>query len=843
MKTENKPPESRLFVKEKVISELKHYLPAQAPLKDFVHHNPLHAFQHLKFEAGTHLASEAFGYKVALSIDEYRALYRIGHIREDVLNHILQQKKGAEAALWKDKLLLGRYERLPVPRIGALRAHWKKDFHIDLDSLVHPLLFRLLNSFLDQGIATWKFPVAHKGFLASVRALEKNGLISLFKKPRARQLLLHSRCDIEKLLKILVGEESLFERYLYDQQFAHPGWSGLVSVIEDQPHTLLDHKRIRLQELIQLEILLEIDALDFAFGEIWAPLGHKVQDKIPALFGKIAETELYEVQSLWQNALEWSFYDQVLEGLQSQSLENPEPEPRSFQALFCIDDREGSFRRYLENMDSRCETFGTPGFFNVAFFFKPEHGRFYTKQCPVPLSPKHLIKESQSRHKHQKDMHFTKHTYSLFRGFLITQTLGFWSALRLLFSIFKPHLSPTTTHCFAHLDHLSQLTVENKNPDHQENHLQIGFTIPEMVACVEGQLRSIGLVKDFADLVYVIGHGASSVNNPHYAAYDCGACSGRPGSVNAKVFCHMANHPQVRKKLREKGLIIPEKTHFVGGIRDTTRDEVQFFEVDKIPVDLLALHQNNQQTFAKALAYHAKERSRRFDLINSQQSPQKVHKKMKQRSVSLFEPRPELNHATNALCIVGRRALTRHVFLDRRSFLNSYDYQLDPEGEILADVMRPLAPVCGGINLEYFFSRVDNQKLGAGSKLPHNVMGLFGVANGIEGDLRPGLPHQMIEMHDPLRLLMVVEHSPEVVMKILQKDKSMRDWYAHEWIHLVLIHPETRQIYRFQEDRFLPYQPTPTHLPHVPSVEKLEPWLVRNSDNAPVIILDKNELT
>ena len=37
-------------------------------------------------------------------------------------------------------------------------------------------------------------------------------------------------------------------------------------------------------------------------------------------------------------------------------------------------------------------------------------------------------------------------------------------------------------------------------------------------------------------------------------------------------------------------------------------------------------------------------------------------------------------------------------------------------------------------------------------------MGLIGVANGIDGDLRPGLPSQMIEVHDPVRLLVIAEH-------------------------------------------------------------------------------------
>ena len=109
--------------------------------------------------------------------------------------------------------------------------------------------------------------------------------------------------------------------------------------------------------------------------------------------------------------------------------------------------------------------------------------------------------------------------------------------------------------------------------------------------------------------------------------------------------------------------------------------------------------------------------------------------------------------------IIGRRKLTKGLFLDRRAFLNSYDYTDRSDGAMsYRHVMRPIGLVCGGINLEYYFSRVDNIKMGAGTKLPHNVMGLFGVANSSDGDLRPGLPWQMIEVHDPVRLLVIVEH-------------------------------------------------------------------------------------
>ena len=173
----------------------------------------------------------------------------------------------------------------------------------------------------------------------------------------------------------------------------------------------------------------------------------------------------------------------------------------------------------------------------------------------------------------------------------------------------------------------------------------------------------------------------------------------------------------------------------------------------------------------------------------------------------MFEPRPELNHATNCLCIVGRRSLTKNLFLDRRAFLNSYDYNIDADGKLLFNILKPLGPVCGGINLEYFFSRVDNQKLGAGTKLPHNVMGLFGVANGIEGDLRPGLPSQMIEVHDPVRLMLIVEHFPDVVLETIQRSPEVYEWYINEWVHLVVVDPLTQKPSLFQGGAFVDYKP------------------------------------
>jgi uncharacterized protein len=820
---------SKTFEVQEALHELKHYLPAQAPLKDFIHHNTLHAFQKSKFFEAIRSASEIFGYKVSLSIDEFRAFYNDKRINDVILDQVLADKKGTVAKEWKAKMLSGHFTN-PKPRIGTLRANWKKQYKIDLDSLVHPILFRILCSYLDQGISIWHFPVKSKSFLTSLREIERNSFTSIFRTKRAKSLFLKSTCEIKDLLQILVGDESLFTQYLYDQQFAHQGWSGIVSAIEDQPQTLLDQKKISIHDLVVLELLMEIDALDYNFDEKWSPLSTHLVERPQDLFDPVPATELTEVINLWQLAFEWSFYDQVLAGIKEEKVK-PVSADKSFQAMFCIDDRECSLRRYLERFDTRCETFGTPGFFTVEFFFQPEEGKFYTKLCPQPVTPKYLIKEEGTKLKREKDVHFSKHAHSFYSGWLISQTLGFWSAFKLFVNIFSPSMSPATASSFRHMDKSSRLTIQNKSIDDRENDLQIGFTVEEMATRAEALLKSIGLVKDFANIVYLVGHGSSSVNNPHYAAYDCGACSGRAGSVNSRVMSFMANHPKVREILKAKGLVIPETTQFVGGLHDTTRDEIVFFDENLLTPGNFENHTKNEVVFARALDFNAKERSRRFESINTHQAPERIHEKVLKRSVSLFEPRPELNHATNALCVVGNRQLTKGVFLDRRAFMNSYDYKIDPNGDILFGIMKPVGPVCGGINLEYFFSRVDNQKLGAGTKLPHNVMGLFGVANGIDGDLRPGLPSQMIEVHDPVRLLCIVEHFPDVVLKVVQKLPEIYEWYINEWINLIAVDPETRKFYLFKEGVFNEYIPIKKD---VQVVADMTPILEDNRENLPI---------
>ncbi|MEY2693491.1 MAG: hypothetical protein RIT03_1883 [Bacteroidota bacterium] len=802
-----------LFNEKKVLHDLVHYLPSQTPLKDFIHHNSLHAYQFQSFFEAIFSSSTTFGHLPTLSLAEFRTLYEVGRIRPEVLERILlSHQPGTQLHQWKFNCLTAQFDEHINQKIGHIRGLWKQHYAIDLDNKVQPFLFRVLCSYLDQGISIWQFPLDNAGFLASVRKLEKESYGSFFSSSRARSLFLNEELKLTDLLDLLVGNDAFYSHYLFDQQFSHKGWSGLVAAIEKSPDTLLSPKKIGLQELIHFELLLEIDALDQAFGSNWVALASHILGEPQDYFEYQPLTTYQLALRYWQEAFEWSYYDEVLAGVQqinksNQSISESETQPSTFQALFCIDERECSLRRHLEYLDPKAQTFGTPGYFHVEFYYQAYGAKFYDKLCPAPVTPNYLIKEFDVTDARKHDLMYSSKTHQLITGFLSTLLFGFWAAYRLVVNLLKPKMSPAISNAFAHMNAEGQLTVVHTSTLGHENGLQVGFTVAEMTDRVASLLQGIALTQDFASLVYVVAHGSSSANNPHHGAHDCGACSGRPGSVNARVFAHMANEKVVRVELVKRGIHIPDTTRFVGALHDTAADEIVFYDLNLLADNLAKHHQENASIFEKALDLNAKERSRRFASIDTKQPLAKVRMAIKRRSVSLFEPRPELGHGTNTLCIVGRRSLTKGLFLDRRAFLNSYDYRTDLDGKFLTAIMKPLGPVCGGINLEYYFSRVDNYKLGAGTKLPHNVMGLVGVANSSDGDLRPGLPWQMIEVHDPLRLLIVVEHFPDVVLKTIQAVPEMYQWFANEWVHLSVVHPETADLYYFKNDQFVSYVP------------------------------------
>lgn len=714
--------------------------------------------------------------------------------------------------------LVSEEKSLPTPYPGVARTGlyrcWKEEFGIHLEARVRPLLLKLVANYLDQGVAIWPFPKSDLGFYEAVRSLAEESFVplGLLSDRVCRELLkLRPEIVLEKCLARLVEGPEWFEQYLLEVALTYPGWGGMVRQVEIKPTSLKNRRKIRLVEFLALELILEVGALSRELKGRFKPLKAKPGDT-PYFSKKQLITESDRNLRVLLEAYEWSIYEPFL-GAVSENSRKPEVRTiggHRFQAIFCIDDREGSLRRYLETIDPTIETFGAPGFFGLDFAYQAAESTTPVQHCPIMLKPRHLVR-AKSKIKNGSSLpqlsSLGHHSHTLFRGVLYTLFFGIKAGFELLLSTLRPTLGHSSATSFTW--HLPDEELNIFRPEGSEirlDGLYEGYTREELVQRVKNLLRSIGMTKDFSPIVIVVGHGSSSTNNPHFAAYDCGACSGRPGAPNARAFAMVANLPEIREGLSLVGISIPESTVFVGAIHDTTRDEILFFDEEKLPPSVRGFYEEFKRTSSQALKLNAQERCRKFEILEGPLTPEKAIREVRKRSAALFEPRPELNHATNMAALVGRRMLSRGIFMDRRVFLNSYNPFNDPEGNILANILGAVVPVCGGINLEYFFSRVDKDCYGAGTKLPHNVVSLLGVSNGVDSDLRTGLPTQMTEMHDPVRLMILVDQEPEIALRAVKKNPEVYEWVEKEWVYYASLSPSSGKLTKFERGALVPVE-------------------------------------
>jgi uncharacterized protein len=519
----------------------------------------------------------------------------------------------------------------------------------------------------------------------------------------------------------------------------------------------------------------------------------------------------------------------------------PEPEPRPAstprrraQVVFCIDDRCESLRRHLEETDPQIETFGAAGFFAVPMNYRGLDDWHATPLCPIVVRPGHTVTEEpeadhRSHHRaRQRSRRLVGRirerlfagSRTLFIGGLLTSVGGAIAAVPLVSRVVFPRL---TTLLADRVSGWGRRRIRTRLELFRTAAAVLpdgtlpGFTTAEMAAIVRRLLEDIGLTASSARLVVLLGHGSTSLNNPHESAYDCGACGGGRGGPNARAFSLMANDPAVRALLAADGLAIPADTVFVGGMQDTCSSGISWFDTDRLP----ATHRDEFESLLRACdaarALDAQERCRRFDSVPRGIAPTDALRAVEARAGDLAQVRPEYGHATTAVCIVGRRGRTRSLFLDRRAFLMSYDPEADPDDAILSRTLAAVGPVCSGISLAYTLSRIDPLVYGAGTKLPHNITGLIGVMDGHASDLRTGLPLQGVEIHEPVRLLLVVETTPDRLWRAVAPLSGVERLIRNGWVTVACWPAQGRvpEVYDCRLARFVPHVVESSLLPQV----------------------------
>ncbi len=569
----------------------------------------------------------------------------------------------------------------------------------------------------------------------------------------------------------------------------------------------------------------------------WKPetLHRQTKDEWSKLVREIETFSAPERRRIYHLAFERRFRIQILDGViaRTDSAAEVDRVP-DFQVLCCIDDREESFRRHLEEVAPQCETFGVAGFFGVAMYYKGVADAHYVPLCPIVIKPQHYVQEevvysfadshrrrSETRRAIGKTSHWLHTVSRSVVGGAATAILGSLASIPLVFGVLFPRLTARVRKLFASFVQPPPITrqlIERSEPTPGPQNGHLGYSIDEMVNIAARVLQDMGLTARFARLVVVMGHGSSSLNNPHESAYDCGACGGGRGGPNSRALAGLLNDPRVRERLAQRGLVVPRTTVVVGAYHNTCDDSVRYYDLDRLPSSHHGDFETAKQIIEEACRRNAHERCRRFESAELSLSEEAALRHVQARAADLSQVRPECGHATNAICFVGRRALTKGLFLDRRAFLTSYDpAQDDANHTILERILQAVIPVCAGINLEYYFCYVDPSGYGCGSKLPHNLSCLLGVMDGAASDLRSGLPWQMVEIHEPVRLLFVIEAAPAAIVEILERNPGLSRLVYNEWVQLAVIDPDSSRVHLFRRGQFEPYQPETTKLPAVKS--------------------------
>ncbi len=272
---------------------------------------------------------------------------------------------------------------------------------------------------------------------------------------------------------------------------------------------------------------------------------------------------------VWQRAMELSYQQSLNKMLLSQqSKQAPESKP-TLQAAFCIDVRSEPMRRALEAQSDDIQTIGFAGFFGLPIEYSPADSDYTRPQLPgllpaaIKVQPAGLSGEASET---TKEIYRSNSDQNSIEAAPSTFGLVEMTGLLKSFKLIKDSFSPSKpAHGINDIEAVGKWEL-----------LQDGKQVntEELVNLAKGILGAMGLTKNFASRVLLLGHGSCTANNPQAAGLDCGACGGQTGEVNVKVLCQILNDKDVRDGLKQAGINVPVDTRFIGGLHNTTTDDI-----------------------------------------------------------------------------------------------------------------------------------------------------------------------------------------------------------------------------------------------------------------------------
>ena len=613
------------------------------------------------------------------------------------------------------------------------------------------------------------------------------------------------RALIAEALQVLEIPDAMREQYLTALLLSVNGWASVCAYQRWEARLASDDDE-QIEHLLAVRLAWELILLrlstDSATAEAWRAA--------KASWPSAAATAQHAHADDWtlQRACEIGYQEKITRALTTSvhasgatpSRASTEATPRtSAQAVFCIDVRSEVFRRALEQVAPSVQTLGFAGFFGLPVAYQPLSGPARA-QLPGLLPAAMIVEDTGSdRSTAVADASRAYGDGALISSlgstaastFSFVEATGIAAAAKLVrdgFGLGKGAGDALRSKPSAHTSLRPELT-----------HRADGTVVPldARVALARGILGAMSLTRDFAPVLALIGHGASTENNPLAAGLHCGACGGQTGEVNARALAALLNDPQVRAGLKAAGIDLAG-THVVGGLHDTTTDDVSLYDLDRAPASHTAHIDALHVQFTAAGTRARRERAASLGL--STVADDALDRAVRHRARDWAEVRPEWGLAGNAAFIVAPRERTRGLDLQGRSFLHDYRWQDDTTFGVLELIITAPMVVTHWINLQYYASVVDPLRYGSGNKVLHNVVGgRIGVMEGAGGDLRTGLALQSVHdgarwMHEPLRLSVFIEAPAEAIDVIIAKHAVARQLVEGEWLFLHRIDSATGAI-------------------------------------------------